>query len=174
MNIRAATRLRLLIGRSNWEAYGLYRVIWNRWKINTKWTQFRRLFNEGWVSVWKPPPPHTHTHTHTHTISVVSGRGACWLISSLILFQRFTVIYSDSGSCSQALQGKQLEHLIIRGIVHILTYLEAVGSRIEFCWLPGHIGIRGNEKADNIAKRVIDNKIHDIKLPFSDLKPRIC
>ena len=102
------------------------------------------------------------------------GGGAFWLISSLILFQRFTVIYSDSLSCSQALKGNNLELLIIRGIFHILTYLEAVGSGIEFCWLPGHIGIRGNEKADNIAKRVIDNKIHDIKLPFSDLKPRIC
>ena len=84
-----------------------------------------------------------------------------------------TVIYSDSLSCLQALKGKNLEHPIIRETVHILTYLEEVGSRIEFCWLPGHIGIRGNEKADTIAKRVIDHKIHDIKLPFSDLKPRI-
>ena len=87
---------------------------------------------------------------------------------------RNTVIYSDSLSCLQALLGKNLEHPIMREIVQILTYLKAVGSQIEFCWIPGHIGIRGNEKADSIAKMVIHLNTYDIKLPFSDLKPRIC
>ena len=57
--------------------------------------------------------------------------------------------------------------------MHILTYLKEVGSQIEFCWIPSHIGIKGNEEADSIAKRVIDHKMYEIKLPFSDFKPRI-
>ena len=84
-----------------------------------------------------------------------------------------TVIYSDSLSCLQTLKNKNLEHPIIREIVHILTYLKEVGSQIEFCWIPSHIGIKGNEKADNIAKRVIDHELYEIKLPFSDFKTRI-
>ena len=85
-----------------------------------------------------------------------------------------TVIYSDSLSCLQALQNRNLNHPIIRDIIQMLTYLKEVGSIIEFCWIPGHIGIKGNEKADKIAKEVIDQPIYDVKLPFSDLKPRIC
>ena len=84
-----------------------------------------------------------------------------------------TVIYSDSLSCLQALENKNIEHPIIQEILHILTYLKEVGSQIEFCWIPSHIGIKGNEKADRIAKRVIDHKMYDIKVPFSDFKPRI-
>ena len=40
-----------------------------------------RVYYEGWFD----PPP----HPHTHAISVVSGRGASWLILALILFQGF-------------------------------------------------------------------------------------
>ena len=85
-----------------------------------------------------------------------------------------TVIYSDSLSCLQALENKNLNHPLIREIIQILTYLKEVGSIIEFCWIPGHIGIKGNEKADKIAKEVIDCPIYDTKFPYSDLKPRIC
>ena len=86
---------------------------------------------------------------------------------------RRTVIYSDSLSCIQALENKNLNHPDIREIIQILTYLREVDSIIEFCWIPGHIGIRGNEKADKIAKEIINHPIYETKIPFSDLKPRI-
>ena len=86
---------------------------------------------------------------------------------------RKSVIYSDSLSCLQALQNKTLENPIIREILPIITYLEEVDSKIEFCWIPGHIGIKGNEKADEIAKEPINHKIYDIKTPYSDYRPRI-
>ena len=112
------------------------------------------------------------TDNSIFTAEAVALKLAVQYIQSQTL--RNTVIYSDSLSCLQALLGKNLEHPIIREIVQILTYLKTVGSQIEFCWIPGHIGIRGNEKADSIAKRVIHLNTYDIKLPFSDLKPRIC
>ena len=85
-----------------------------------------------------------------------------------------TVIYSDSLSCLQALGNKNLNHPVIREIIQILTYLKEVGSVIEFCWIPGHVGIKGNEKVDRIAKEVIDHPMYEAKIPFSDFKPRIC
>ena len=84
-----------------------------------------------------------------------------------------SVIYSDSLSCLQALQNKTLENPIIREMLPIITYLEEVDSKIEFFWIPGHIGIKGNEKADEIAKEPINHKIYDIKTPYSDYRPRI-
>ena len=50
-----------------------------------------------------------------------------------------TVFYSDSLSCLQILENKN--HPVIREIIQILTYLKEVASIIEFCWIPGHIGI---------------------------------
>ena len=67
-----------------------------------------------------------------------------------------SVIFSDSLSCVQALQGKNLNHPVICEILEILTYLSKVNTEVVFCWIPGHIGIKGNEKADKIAKQIID------------------
>ena len=76
---------------------------------------------------------------------------------------RKSVIYSDSLSCLQALQNKNMENPILREIIHILSYLGEVGSQVEFYWIPGHTGIKGNEKADKIAKEHICHKIYEIK-----------
>ena len=86
---------------------------------------------------------------------------------------RKTVIYSDSLSCLQTQENTKLEHPVIREIVHLLTYLNAVESEIEFCWIPGHVGIPGNEMADRTAKHFIDNEHYEIKIPLSDFKPCI-
>ena len=112
-----------------------------------------------------------HEHTSIFTAEAVALKLAVQHIQREAI--RKSVIYSDSLSCLQALQHKNLENPIIREIIHILSYLGEVGSRIEFCWIPGHVGIKGNEKADNIARRHISNNIYEIKTPYSDFKPRI-
>ena len=46
-------------------------------------------------------------------------------------------------------------------------------NNIIFCWLPSHIGIKGNEKADIAAKSAFTLNISDLKIPFTDFKPSI-
>ena len=45
-------------------------------------------------------------------------------------------------------------------------FLHTVHKKVIFCWLPSHMGIAGNERADNFAalgKYNIYNKLHDTK-----------
>ena len=112
-----------------------------------------------------------HEHTSIFTAEAVALKLAVQHIQREAI--RKSIIYSDSLSCLQALQNKNMENPIIREIIHILSYLLEVGSQIEFCWIRGHVGIKGNEKADTIAKRHIFHDNYEIKPPYSDFKPRI-
>ncbi|XP_035227648.1 uncharacterized protein LOC118199894, partial [Stegodyphus dumicola] len=64
---------------------------------------------------------------------------------------RYKVIYTDSMSSLQAIQGGRSRHLIVRDIQKLLISIPA-SLRLELQWVPAHTGIKGNEAADMIAK----------------------
>ena len=53
------------------------------------------------------------------------------------------------------------------------TILAKNGNNIVLCWIPSHVGIPGNEKADAAAKSALSLSITPMKLPATDMLPRV-
>ena len=72
----------------------------------------------------------------------------------------------------QALEGEKSDNPLVVGLLRKLSALSERAD-IVFCWLPSHIGIAGNEKADKAAKDALLIEVLPFKVPFSDFKPLI-
>ena len=84
------------------------------------------------------------------------------------------VIYSDSMSCLQAIEGEDTENPLICYIMNLLWLLSDKGTHVRFCWIPSHCGIGGNEKVDQSAKESLDHGIDPLaRVHYADLKPLI-
>ena len=83
------------------------------------------------------------------------------------------IICSDSLSCLQALENRKLDHPLLIELLTKLTTLHVVDFDIFFCWVPGHVGIKGNERADSAAKQALDLPITECCIPYTDLRQHI-
>jgi len=55
-------------------------------------------------------------------------------------------------SSLEAISGFKLEIDIVQNIIKDYTHLANTGKAIILCWIPSHVNIRGNERADTAAK----------------------
>jgi len=58
------------------------------------------------------------------------------------------VVFSDSLSSLQAIDSRKTENTLVLTILKEYTHLTNGGKSVTFCWIPSHVGIRGNENAD--------------------------
>lgn len=58
-----------------------------------------------------------------------------------------TIVFTDSASCIAALKSGDSRHPWIERI-----QIEAQKKNITYCWIPSHVGIKGNDKADKLAE----------------------
>jgi len=79
------------------------------------------------------------------------------------------VVFSDSLSNLQAIDSCKVENSLILKILKDHNQLTKSGKSITFCWISGHVGIRGNEDADIAAKAGLDVPISNMRFPVSDL-----
>ena len=82
------------------------------------------------------------------------------------------MIITDSLSSSQALKSQKLNYPIVFNILHMGHYLSG-HKDIIFCWVPSHIGIQGNERADVLVKAALDKTKQFYYIPYTDFKYNI-
>ena len=80
------------------------------------------------------------------------------------------VIFSDSLSCLQAIHNVKWLNPLILDILEKCHFLSLAGKEVHFCWIPSHVGITGNERADVEAKAALQLDFSDCKVPHNDFK----
>ena len=77
------------------------------------------------------------------------------------------IIFSDSLSSLQALHNQKLENPSVCNVLECISHLVEF-KRIVFCWLPSHMGIKGNEKADKTAKSALSLPKSNYKVSYTE------
>ena len=81
------------------------------------------------------------------------------------------VIYSDSKSALNSLGKYNPFHPLIQKAQEWLFRISCRHKSVSFCWVPSHVGIRGNELADREAKQAtIEADNVQRRIPHSDLR----
>ena len=73
------------------------------------------------------------------------------------------IICVDSLSCQQAIEQQHIDHPLVLDVLE--KYSALINKTVLFCWVPSHVGIRGNELADAAAKAALnETHNHDITI----------
>ena len=88
-------------------------------------------------------------------------------------FSKQFMIFTDSLSLLQTIENQNLRNPIIGSILRNIHEIRKQDKEIRFCWIPSHTGIAGNDKADQAAKRALNDNIRPIKIPYTDKIPLI-
>ena len=74
------------------------------------------------------------------------------------------IICSDSAAALMALQGgrSQVRPDLVCELLTALYRINQTGIRVEFMWVPAHVGVEGNEAADVAAKEALSREEVDV------------
>ena len=91
---------------------------------------------------------------------------------SLLKFQKKHILQSFQTLflVLQSEHNMNIDHRYILDI--LLNYLHASrqGKKVNFFWIPSHIGIHSNSKADSAAKSALQFEIVKFRIPYINLK----
>ncbi|GFN99325.1 RNA-directed DNA polymerase from mobile element jockey [Plakobranchus ocellatus] len=78
-------------------------------------------------------------------------------MKKLTKYHKNFAIYSDSLSALQAIQSKNFKVIDIRRLYNLIRKFPPY-VHISFVWIPAHVGIRGNENVDKLAKAALNRE----------------
>ena len=86
--------------------------------------------------------------------------------------KKSTIILTDSLSALDSLKSIKPSHPLATKIKQSIHSLSLINHKIELCWCPSHIGIKGNETADILAKSAANESHQRFEKTFhKDFKP---
>ena len=86
-------------------------------------------------------------------------------------FKTKFVIFSDSKSVLMSLKNYNSQNPLIINILSKLSNIAYSGKKVILFWIPSHVGISGNDRADSAANKARNLSISDhIKIPYTDFK----
>lgn len=83
------------------------------------------------------------------------------------------LILSDSLSCLQSIDNRNLQNPLILQISNRIHDLLKSGTELCFMWVPSHVGLSGNSAADASAKDALSLPSTRGAVPYSDFKPLV-
>ena len=83
-----------------------------------------------------------------------------------------SVIFTDSKSTVDSLNANN-DHPVVRYIIHKIFDATLRGTHIEICWIPCHVDIIGNDKADQKAKAAANRQPELIPIYYKDYFPTL-
>ena len=98
---------------------------------------------------------------------------------SCLPWMSFENLKKSTFSCSRtyssliALGGSHTDHGAIYKYLKTYSTLTNCGKTVILCWIPGHVGIPGNERADSVAKAALSLSISPVKIYQSRTKLRL-
>ena len=88
------------------------------------------------------------------------------------------VIFCDSKSVLECVETQESKNPHMISLLDNVQELRGKGFLIKFCWIPSHVGIKGNEIADLLAKGALNDpppksKSKYFKVPYTDYIPKV-
>ena len=82
------------------------------------------------------------------------------------------IIFTDSLSVLLSLQNQKQENPLIIKLLEKINIISST-KNIIFVWIPSHVGIKGNDRADTAAKKALNLSPENYKIPHTDFRPQI-
>ena len=74
---------------------------------------------------------------------------------------------------AQNRQSKMSSNHALSVFISYYSHLVNSGKTIALCWIPSHVGIPGNERADVAAKSALSSTISAVQCPPTDMYIRV-
>lgn len=146
--------------------YRAYSKLFTDGSKNQAGTGAACIFNNITRTASLPPEANILTAIKTHAINMAIN-----LIQELP--EGPYIIMTDSRSCLESIAAGDGENDYTRRLLHKIHNSALTNRHVELCWIPSHVGIHGNEKADRAAKSATERPPELIPINHKNWTPLI-